>query len=176
MIETEYRGHRIIYSENGENWYSPDIEKSDAPTLSKVKAKIDKMYLDMRKRSAFTGFEIGDYRGPSLTETTIVEYVKEKVERPFLSSSKEPTVTHIVAAVAQRSGREKAARRQCDLSTIAPDTPETHAAFEIAKARWADVQAAEKAYKAAIQAIPRVTVEDIADLVKASKATLGDDE
>ena len=176
MIETEYRGHRIIYSENGENWYAPDIEKSEAITLSKVKAKIDKMYLDMRKRSAFDGFEISSHGEPTLTPTTIVEYVKEKIERSWSDPSKITSSKHIVAAVAQRSGREKAARRQCQLDEIAPDTPETMVAFENAKALWVEVKRAEKAYLDALAAIPRVSFHDITDLVKASSSTLGNEE
>ena len=176
MIDTEYRGHRIIYSENQDNWYAPDIENSDAPTLSKVKAKIDKMYLDMRKRSAFNGFEISSLGEPALTPTTIVEYVKEKIERSWSDPSKITSSKHIVAAVAQRSGREKAARRQCQLDDIAPDTPETMVAFENAKALWVEVKRAEKAYRAAVAAIPRVSFDDITDLVKASSSTLGNEE
>ena len=176
MIETEYRGHRIIYSENQDNWYASDIQNSDAPTLSKVKAKIDKMYLDMRKRSAFNGFEISGHGEPTLTPTTIVEYVKEKVERSWSDPSKITSRSHIVAAVAQRGGREKAARRQCNLDEIAPDTPETMVAFENAKALWVEMRRAEKAYRDAVAAIPRVSFHDITDLVKASSSTLGDEE
>ncbi|UUV43026.1 hypothetical protein RCAQUAPHINA_56 [Rhodobacter phage RcAquaphina] len=176
MIETEYRGHRIIYSENGEDWYCPDIEKSNAPTLSKVKAKIDRMYLDMRKRAAFSGFEIGSYQGPKFTPTVIVDYIEEKVERSWNDPKVIRSRKHVVAAVAQRGYKEKAARRHCDLQEIAPDTPETHAAFQVAEARWADLEQARKAYENAVAAIPRVTIEDIADLVKVSAARLGGEE
>lgn len=47
-IETEYRGYRITYSENGDEWTCYDIASGRGATtltLSKMKARIDKYLL-----------------------------------------------------------------------------------------------------------------------------------
>ena len=54
-IETNHRGYLIRYSENGDEWVSYEAgDGMAAPTLSKLKAKIDAMIAKDKKRSGMS--------------------------------------------------------------------------------------------------------------------------
>ncbi|MER9833401.1 hypothetical protein NKJ28_00290 [Mesorhizobium sp. M0145] len=167
-IETTYRGHLIRYGENSDEWYCRDLEVGGGShvSLAKLKAKIDKMYLDLRRKAAVKVFEVnGGYSSkPSITEATIIEYV-----RPFAEKDWKGVVgrtRHKVATVAQRNGSERASRAEKELSDLMPDTSEAQAAFAEAL-RLAEIAAeAQKAATEALNRIPRLTLDDIAELVR----------
>lgn len=169
-IETEYRGYPIRYSENADEWNCYDVGYSHA-SLSKLKAKIDAMHLKLRKASSVTCLEIGRaYEGAGFTEASIIDYIGPKETRSW---SKEPELTdHKVAAVATRGGNERPSRRETELSGFAPDTPEARAAIAAWVSADREVKAAEVRSKAARDAIPRLRLDDIAGLVKASKSKI----
>lgn len=169
-IETEHRGHRIIYGMNSEDWSCHDVNYA-SPSLSKVKQRIDKMYLDQRKRSAVEAFEIeraGTFgEAPTKVATMITEYVGPKMEKDFRGVKRELIqVGHLVASVAKRGGDSKAVRRDRLLDQIMPDTPEAHAAHEEYLRAVSIVRDAKKEADKAFAAIPRVTIDMIADLVR----------
>ena len=168
-IKTTYRGHEIAYGENSDEWYCRDLEAGGGShaSLAKLKAKIDKMYLDLRKKAAVKAFELGDggWNGkPTINETTIIEYVKAFAEKDWKGVL--GATRHKVAYVATRRGNERASRAEMELSALMPDTPEAHAAFTEA-VRLAEIAAAaHKAAEAALKAVPRLTLDDIGELVR----------
>jgi len=88
-------------------------------------------------------------------------------------SSFDKVVTgHKVEAVyvATRWGNkdERAARRTADLSTFCPDAPETHAAIAEANRLFGLAKEADRLHRAAVKAIPRLSIDDIAQLVALS--------
>lgn len=170
MIEVIHRGYTIRFNENSDEWACHDAGYYSSPKLSNVKQRIDKMLLDERKKSALPCFEIGGayHRQAKKTEAKIIEFVKTRVERDYSNRQKPPQ--HIVASVAQRSGSEKASRREVDISDLMPDTPEAHAAFVRFEEACAREQEAHEATTDAFNAIPRVTLDMIPALVRIAQA------
>lgn len=170
-MKTEYRGHTISYSENSDEWWCSDINYSNI-SMAKVKAKIDAMYLKLRKESAVPCYEINSHGGRSelLTESTVIEYIKGIYRGDTWTGKPVTLVNHMVAVVAQRQGSTRAARREIELSRLAPATPETRAAADLVRQRHDEYLAAMKAYEAAVEAIPRLTIEDVDALVRVHKS------
>lgn len=125
------------------------------------------MYLDLRKKAATKAFELGGggWNGkPTINETTIIEYVKPFAEKSW--KGVEGALRHKVACVATRRGNERASRAEMELTALMPDTPDAHAAFAEAL-RLAEIAAeAHKAAAAALDAVPRLALEDISELVR----------
>lgn len=168
-ITTTYRGHEIRYGENSDEWYCSDLESGGQShaSLAKLKAKIDKMYLDLRKKAAVKAFEIntGYYEKPSLNETTVIEYVGQAKVRDY-SKGGHTLGPHKVACVATRRGNDRPSRAEMEMSGLMPDTPEAHAAFAEALRLAEIAEAARKVAVATQAAVPRLSLDDIADLVK----------
>ncbi|RWX72558.1 hypothetical protein [Mesorhizobium sp. M2A.F.Ca.ET.039.01.1.1] len=174
-IEATHRGYVIRFNENSDEWYCSELGSTSgyysSPSLSKIKARIDKMLLDVRKKSAFPCFEIGGWTHARAekSEAQITEYLgRGKSYNHKLnhgSGGYEPG-PHRVASVAQRGANEKASRKEIEINTLMPDTPEAHAAFVLFEEACRREQAAKKATKAAFDAIPRVTLDMIPDLVR----------
>jgi len=170
-IEVEHRGYTIRFSENADEWSCLDVEdikgrRVSSQSLSKVKAAIDKMLLDVRKANAVDCFELAGDHGwePKATETRIIEYVEQKKDRvynPKTGNSDLVAGAHIVGCVARRNGNKQAARRNVKLDDLMPDTPDAHAALAQAKAAHERKTLAEQEYRRAFAAIPRVTIDMI---------------
>lgn len=171
-IKTEYRGYEIRYSENEDAWRC-DVVKDSKASLSKMKQAIDRMHLKMRKEAATDSAILRIHNGFSLTACSIVEYLGEKWSRGGYGSAREPKFEgHRVAVVAERDGREKAARSEERLENLVKLGPEADAAIEKAKTSLKKVREAEEIYRADIAAIPRLTIQDISKIVDASDARL----
>jgi len=165
-IKTEYRGYTIRYGGNSDEWQCLEVNYSSA-SLSKVKARIDKMYLDLRKKSIVPVFEIsrgGTHGAPLLTPSSVIEFVKTKVERSSYRQEAAQTEKHVVAVVAQRRGSDRPSRREAEINDLMPCTLEAEKAWEnyvsAHKAYFAAYQVAEQAFKD----IPRVSLDDVAAL------------
>lgn len=168
-LETEHRGYKIRYSENGDEWTCYDAGNGmTAPTLSKMKEKIDRMALAERKASSFRCLEFSGYSSVDTEDASIIEYLGPTVEGGGWTGKPHYISKHKVASVANRKGKERPTRRESDLSNFLPDTPEVRAALEDLARLHKVAEEARKAFDAARKAIPRVTVADIAPLVKLS--------
>lgn len=166
-METEYKGYKITYSENGDEFVCYDAGHGmSAPTLSKIKEKIDRIALSIRKAEKVSCYELG--RDAEITESDVIEYLGPKVERPWSGERKPYIAQQKIAVIARRRGSEKASRREANLSDLMPDTPEAHAALAKAQAAYKAWQDAQKEFQAAHGAIPRLNIEDVAALVKVS--------
>ncbi|TIT80123.1 MAG: hypothetical protein E5W57_04120 [Mesorhizobium sp.] len=168
-IETTYRGHLIRYGENSDEWYCSDLESGNNShaSLAKLKAKIDKMYLDLRKKAAVKAFEINPgYMGrlPECIEATVTEYLKTFTEKNW--KGVEGPTRHKVAAVALRRDNDRASRAEKELANLMPDTPEAHAAYAEALRLYEVTKAAQLAADEAFKAIPRLSLDDIRELVR----------
>lgn len=175
VIETEYKGYRILYNDNSDEWSCSDLDVSD-PALSKVKAKIDKILNSRRKLESVSAFYLRTDSKPftvSLTDATVVEYLGPNVVNDYnvtrLPSGASPKVQrgHKIAVMVGLDG-ERASRRNMPLSHLVADTPETHAAIKVAQDAGAAAKAADAEYRAAVAAIPRLTTDQIAGLVAVS--------
>lgn len=170
-LEVEYRGYRIIYSENMDEWTCFDIGRGKgavAPTLSKMKAKVDDYLRSIRKEAAVNCLELHTYGGLKAFEATIVEYLGPQLDGGAWTSRPKHVSGHKVAAMAQRDGATRVSRQELSLTTLAPIGDATYAAMEEAKRREAILRAAERDLKEAIAAIPRLSLADIDALVKLS--------
>ncbi|MER9652501.1 hypothetical protein NKJ26_03150 [Mesorhizobium sp. M0152] len=171
-IETTYRGHTISYGENSDEWYCADLDHggNSHVSLAKLKAKIDKMYLDLRRKAAVKAFEIssGPYERPSLNEATVIEYVGQAktYNSRAPGGGRYELGAHKVAVIATRHGNDRASRAEKEIQTLMPATPEAHAAFAEA-IRLAEIaRAAKTEADAALKAVPRLSLDDIAELVR----------
>jgi hypothetical protein len=169
-IEIEYRGHVIRYSENADEWTCYDLNSYSSPKLSNVKQRIDKMYLDQRRKSALPCYILEggyDIHGPlRKIEASIIEYVGPEHRRDHSRGMTADVVDHKVATTAVRHGNERASRTVSELSGLMADTPEALAAFDQAVALYKKARAAWDAYREAVKQIPRVSLDDIPDLVR----------
>jgi len=169
-LSTEYRGYTIQYDENRDHWGCYDCGVSE-PSLSKAKAKIDAMHLKLRKASAVEGYEIAPVKDRDgyfarAVPCKVIDYLGPKVEHRFTFSE---IVGQRVASVAKRNGSTKASRFETVLKNIAPQTVEVHAAIAEANRLGEIAFEADRAFMAAVSAIPRMPVEAIQGLIAASE-------
>lgn len=170
-LSVEYRGYTIRYSENEDVWNSDAFEysKYSAPTLSKAKERIDSMLRDVRKKAALTCYRIdGGHQEPyRLRECTVIEYNGPKVERPWQSSKKPFISSQNVGVVSARDGR-KAARSEMCLENLIHGTAEDQVKIDTANRFRAEARRLEEEAKTLLASIPRVSLDDIQELVRIS--------
>lgn len=171
-ITVEHRGYTIRFNENSDEWTCPEAGYYSHQKLSTVKTYIDKMTLAVRKKSALLCFEI-DRTYASKTESKIIEYLGQEKKRNY-STGNFDLGDHRVAVVAQRGGSDRATRSTMTVGNLMPDTPEAHDAFERYLSLHKAAEVAAKTAREAFNAIPRVTVDMIPDLVRI--ATEGTEE
>ena len=175
-IETTHRGYKIRYSENGDEWTSYEAgDGMSAPTLSKLKEKIDRMIAKAKKETAVDFLVIednGSGKKTILTEAKMTAYLGPDVGNKGYSSLEKEVKGHRVEAiyVARKWGKadEKAARRSLSLSDCSPDTSEAHEALAEANRLGLLAEKAAADHRRAVAAIPRLTLADIETLVKLS--------
>lgn len=170
-LRTDYKGYSIFYSENSDEWTSFDAgDHMSAPTLSKMKEKIDRLALSIRKASSTPCYEIQTGNGEfvlSLVDSTVIEYLGPRVERSW-SGSKPDVIKHKIAIVGQRRGSERAARRETEITHVSPRTAEVEALVDEANRLGQIAQHAKKAFEAAKARVPTMTIDMIPDLIKVS--------
>lgn len=175
MIEVIHRGYVIRYNENADEWSCSDAGYYSSPKLSNVKQRIDKILLDVRKKAALDVFSIGgsaDIRAGK-NAVRIIEYLgREKVSslRANYGSGGKVDGEHKVAAFGKDGWSEKKARREYTINNLMPDTSEAHAAFARYEEACAREREAKQATKVAFEAIPRVTIDMISELVRIADA------
>lgn len=171
-IETIYRGHVIRYNDNSEEWYCSDLEGKGYSNakLSRIRAAIDKIYLDRRKSASIKCLEIA-YGGPrrfgTIYDAVITEYIGPVMTTDYKTGGKKLD-HHKIAVSAKRDG-DKMTRKEMKLSDVAKDSSEIRDAYEAyAKAYEQAEELHRKAYEM-WQAIPRLMIEEIAELVAIKK-------
>lgn len=164
-----YRGHEIKWSENMEEWTCYDLsgKVKSAEKPSKIKAAIDKMYLDRRKASAIPVLEItygGGGTRSELIDAKVTEYVKCIKSSSW--SSKPPPDRHVVAVSALRSGNDRPTRLEKEITELAIDTPEVRDAYAAYLDAYTTSQQWLKKANELREAIPRLTLDDIKPMVE----------
>lgn len=178
MLETEYRGYKISFSENAENWSCFDIEYSHEK-LSKVKERIDRLHLQLRKASSVDCLVMENSHhdtGTAFHEGKIVDYLGVvRSQRPgtFERVNTGPVVDHKVAVVSARRG-DKASRRTQNLSeAFAPEAAEMLPAI---LEQQAIIKRARDEIQRIRKAMPRIQFDQLADLVRASEHVFSEGE
>ncbi len=178
-IKTVYRGHVIRYNDNSEEWYCSDIEGKGYSNekLSRLKAAIDKMYLDRRKKVSIRVLEIGHGghgRYSELTDAIIIEYLGAIYSRNYRTGVNEFDY-HKVAVSAKRDRTDKLTRQEKRLSDLADDTPEVRAAYEEYTRVFNEAQELYRKAEGLREAIPRLTIDAILELVQIKTGGNADD-
>lgn len=114
----------------------------------------------LRDEAAVDCFEIRQ-SGDKLP-AKVTEYVDTQRVARFGANGDQ--VEHVVAVIAVRPGYSKPTRREHRLSKLMPDTPEALAAWEEYLAASKTALEANKAAGAAFDKIPRLSVDDVAEL------------
>lgn len=171
-VKCIYRGYEITYNENTEEWNCYDINSSysssgSSPKLAAIKARIDKMLVDMRKAEAVEAFVINASASsePSKTNCMVTEYVGTDRNGYTRDAPFEPKV----ATMALRRGNNKPSRQELFINNLMPNTKEALEAYEDALAAYRAVKAARAVYQERLNAIPRLSLEDIPGLVEVYK-------
>lgn len=178
QIKLIYRGYEIQFNSSTEHWYCTAIESLtnrgkaedvysnalSSASLKKVKDGIDKFLAEMRKANGVEAYLIADSgRGannPIMTPCMVVEY--NGLKKTY--ADKQPD--HKVSTMAIRYSNSKPSRAEGSMQEIMPNTDEAHSAFAVAVAAAEKIREAEKEFKKAFAAIPRLQLEDIPELVK----------
>lgn len=156
MIETEYKGHKIRWSDNEDQWVVSGWDKMQGPSLAKLKQRIDKELLEVRKAGAVRCLRVMTSLGSStLEDATVVEYLGGN------------QVAAMLPVAFDRTG--KLSRQHVNLSYLAHDTWEVRDAVERASALKRKAEELSRQADSIIKAIPRLTVADIPALVKAAQ-------
>jgi hypothetical protein len=165
-IQTEYRGHKIVFGDNTEEWTCWDIQYTHAK-LSTVKARIDKVYREQRSKLSVPCFEIKSMSVGSYDEkdccidALIVEYVGETDKSYHQVNG---VNDHNVQVMAHRKFNTKTTREGKRISDLMPDTEEARAAWADYVMKSHEAKAAEKRAREAFSNLPRVTLDMIAEL------------
>jgi len=178
-LETEHRGYKIRYGENSDEWYSSDAgDNMTAPTLSALKTKIDRMIAKQKKNTAIDAMVLDVSLSVISNEKTtainakLTAYVgPELAKRGGISSGQQVTghkVETIYVATRWGKADERPARRVISLSNCCPIGPATDAAIEEANRLGEIAKQAVQQHRKAIDAIPRLTLDQIEALVKIS--------
>lgn len=166
MMETEYRGYPIRYSENEDKWVCRDCGVT-ADTLSKAKADIDKLHLKLRKESAVECYQVMGTRDftVQLLDTKLVEFIGMK---PARSWDHHKGKVPMVAGMAKMPGKERPGRQEKNLYDLVPITDEVHRAVDAVNLMGQIAKAAKQEFDNALKELPRMEMEMIAGLVEAS--------
>lgn len=167
-IKTIYRGYEITYNENTEEWACYDLNSSYAtgssPKLAAIKARVDKMIVGMRKAAAVEAFEINTNASskPSKNNCMVIEYVGTDRN----GYTRDAPIEAKVATMAIRRDNDKPTRKETFLNGIMPNTREALEAYEDAMSAYLEVQKARATYQERLDAIPRLSLDDIKGLVE----------
>lgn len=160
-LTVDHRGYTLHYSENEDAWNCYDLGICNV-SLAKTKAAVDKLLLKARKDAKFPCLQLG-YDG-TVTAVDIIEYIEAKVSKDY--KSKHDVTKHYVASLGHRTGRGVASRSVSALDAFIHDTPDNRAALDQANELRAQAKILERNAAAVQGTIPRVTMDDIAALVR----------
>lgn len=174
-IAIQYRGFEITFSENAGTWrcWDLDIENVD---ISKVKAKIDHTALKLRKENSFDCLYLG--HEDELIPAKIIEYLGEVKEKgpPFGTG---PLVHKGYLVAAMRPGysvSDRPSRQKDRLKSFVRPGPTADAIQAEIRAERETIKRAQERILELRGRYPRVTIEDIATLVKIAEGETPEEE
>lgn len=148
MIETEHRGYKIHYSENEDVWRAYALDVAGA-TLTAVKRKVDAIERKTRSVESIPAFHVA-YRG-NVCAGIITAKVGKTATGRHLYWDRKDAVWFVNA--------ESKSRSRVELKELIEDTSENRAKLEEWRRLSAIAHRAELEAKAALEAIPRMSVE-----------------
>lgn len=170
-IQTEHRGYTVRYSENEDNWRCYDLDLEDA-SLAKLKERIDKLLLKVRKESAVDVLIVGSEHSSHFTVTEgraiDAKVGFERQRSSYSSEAKEPIRKVSLGIFSNRRGGDRGGKSFYPISDVSLPTPEVYAAVAEVERLRKIAKAAEEAVRAAVRAIPRISEEDVAGLIRAA--------
>ena len=170
-IQTEHRGYTVRYSENEDNWRCYDLDLEDA-SLAKLKERIDKLLLKVRKESAVDVLIVGSEHSShfSVTEGRAIDAKVgfERQRSSYSGDAKEPIRKVSLGIFSNRRGGDRGGKSFYPISDVSLPTPEVYAAVAEVERLRKIAKAAEDAVKAAVRAIPRISEDDVAGLIRAA--------
>lgn len=179
IVDT-YRGHKIFYNTNSDEWSCNDTghdgKNYASPKLSVIRGRIDTMYRNLRSKSAIDAYELPYGDGEELVPTSVTEFIEIKHERKY--SGKLGEEYHIVASIAKRDGSTKASRTSRSIGNLVPNTDAARAAHALYIAAHKEIKELTKHMNKLREAIPRLSVADIQPLIdlKAKMEDMGADD
>ena len=155
MIETEFRGYTIRYSENEDVWRCHALDM-DGATLTQIKNKIGR-YLAKIAKTAQTVPAFHCSYGHGFHACNIVSVAST------LNYKKEPEVWTFTERQEMWRGEYRTVRdrKKYDAASMILDTPENRVLIEEAKRLRAIEQEAKKAADEAARLIPRIDVSTL---------------
>ena len=170
-IETAHRGYTVRFSENEDYWRCYDLDLENA-SLAKLKEQIDKLLLKVRKESAVDVLIVGSEHSShfSVTEGRAIDAKVgfERQRSSYSGDAKEPIRKVSLGIFSNRRGGDRGGKSFYPISEISLPTPEVYAAIAEVERLRKIAKAAEEAVKAAVRAIPRISEEDVAGLIRAA--------
>ncbi|WP_375188446.1 hypothetical protein [Sphingobium yanoikuyae] len=157
MIETEYNGQRIHYSENEDLWRC-DLLDFKAKTLTAIKSKISKWLADARRVGNVPVIYVGSTYTPEFKEAQVV--LKDDDGKHVWIM-----VNKMRGGVSSNQGREKV-----KLETIMADTPENRARIAAYRAKQEEARKINAEQRELLEAMPRLTMEAFEALPVEEKA------
>jgi hypothetical protein len=150
-LETDHRGYKIRYQENEDVWRVWALN-FDGPTLSSVKAKIDRHLAKLAKLVEVIPAICVGYRGEfkDYTVISIAANKRRHSDKVQVWASKERE------EVWRGTMRIVKDRAKVDADTLILDTPENRAKVREAEAWGNRIKADEKKLKEFVDAIPRL--------------------
>lgn len=144
-LETTHNDVKIEYRESNDTWEARELDLS-APTLSALRTKINAAMAASRRLDNPAAFVVGHYGEAVPTSLNLID----------------KDMKSVWCFTAEGAGNRKSIRRHKEVfNRIALDTPEVRAAIK----RWQDAKKAEDdarhAQRAAREAIPTVTLEQL---------------
>lgn len=167
-LSTTYRGHDIEYSENTDEWFCQSIGYRHA-LLSKVKDRVNKVYLNLRKNSAVQVQCVDCNRNSiRVTEGVAMEYMGFRKGYHYQGEG--------VAVMAGWRGSSNRSRSVIDRQKLCIPGPEFDAQWSVVQAAFKEVEDAQARLAQQVAALPYVTDEYLAGLIAARDIELNPSE
>ena len=160
-IETEHKGYEIRYSENEDCWNCYDLDVTGT-SLSRIKAAIDKELLKIRKASAVDVIQLSAAHSSERKTTEVRAVDARPVGRRTYNAT--PGWDYEIGVMTPG----KRGKSFVKASSLAEPTPEVFEQIKAARALQAEADKAEKLAREAWEAIPRISHEYVAGLIKAA--------
>lgn len=165
-IETVFRGYKVHYSENRDNWACHDLDV-EAATLSKLKEKINAVLLKSRKASSIELLYLeSTHSGGEAILCKAIDH-KSKKDSRRIDGDLKVFDRHSIGVMLTRRGNERASKQWVAIGDLYLDTPENLQAIQIYQNALRAAKRAREEADRARKRIDCVTIEDLQDLIRA---------
>lgn len=156
-VTVPYLGAKIVLDEDANLWKCDEVGYQNV-SLKKVRKRVEQHRSQQRAAQAVSGFFIGKDGAGQVLECKILRYIG--THSPWAEGDGAK-----VEATWNTPFAAKPAKRDTNLSEIVADTPENRAVLEEAAALRKQAYDLIKQATAKVGALPRMTVEDIPEMV-----------